>query len=113
MMQMSAPISPGSSGGPVFNKSGDVIGIVQLTIRESQNLNFAIPIDYMNSLLVNQKPRKFSTVFSPSNESASNPSTQNNEEGEEVIKPLDGSWTTTFADSLGNGTLLFNLVESA
>jgi hypothetical protein len=46
MFQLSAPISHGSSGGPVLNASGEVIGIVDATVEEGQNLNFAIPIDY-------------------------------------------------------------------
>lgn len=46
LFQLSAPISHGSSGGPVLNASGEVIGLVDATISEGQNLNFAIPIDY-------------------------------------------------------------------
>jgi hypothetical protein len=41
-IQHDAPISSGNSGGPLINKYGEVIGINTWTIRESQNLNFAI-----------------------------------------------------------------------
>ena len=51
LLQMTAPISPGSSGGPVLNANGEVIGISVLTVRDGQNLNFAIPINYLKSLL--------------------------------------------------------------
>jgi len=47
MYQISAPISPGSSGSPVFNRKGEVIGIATASIWEGQNLNFAIPINYI------------------------------------------------------------------
>jgi S1-C subfamily serine protease len=41
-LQISAPISPGSSGGPVVNMAGQVIGIATFQVK-GQNLNFAVP----------------------------------------------------------------------
>ena len=41
-LQISAPISPGSSGGPVVNMAGQVIGIATFQVR-GQNINFAVP----------------------------------------------------------------------
>ena len=42
-LQITAPISPGSSGGPVFTHDGSLVGIATASMREGQNLNFAIP----------------------------------------------------------------------
>jgi S1-C subfamily serine protease len=44
-VQITAPISPGSSGGPLFNMAGEVVGITTAGLRGGENLNFAIPIN--------------------------------------------------------------------
>ncbi len=43
--QISAPISRGSSGGPVLNMDGEVVGVVSFMVVFGQNLNFAVPAD--------------------------------------------------------------------
>jgi len=45
MIQITAPISPGSSGGALLNSRGEVIGITTATLTSGQNLNFAVPIN--------------------------------------------------------------------
>ena len=48
--QMTAPISWGSNGGPVFNERGEVIGVSFINLRDGQNLNSAIPVNYLKAL---------------------------------------------------------------
>ncbi len=49
-IQTSAPISPGSSGGGLFDDSGHLIGLTTFVIMGGQNLNFALPVDWINDL---------------------------------------------------------------
>lgn len=54
LIQITTPISPGSSGGPVFESSGKVIGVTVGSIEEGQNLNFAVPASAVIKLLHGQ-----------------------------------------------------------
>jgi hypothetical protein len=54
-LQTTAPISPGSSGGPLFNMRGEVIGVNTMYLKGGENLNFAIPVNDAELLLhINQ-----------------------------------------------------------
>lgn len=63
LLQITAPISPGSSGGPVLDQNGNVIGISVATFQDGQNLNFAIPVSYLRTMLDNTfETKSFSLV---------------------------------------------------
>ena len=77
-LQISAEIEPGSSGGPLFNSEGDIVGIVVATLDAvklyamagafPQNVNWAIKSDYLLNLigmLPNESPSSRTTAFSP------------------------------------------------
>lgn len=50
LLQISAAISPGSSGGPLFNQFGEVVGVTT-AITAGQNLNIAMPGNYLKPLV--------------------------------------------------------------
>ena len=59
VIQTSAPISPGSSGGGLFDSTGRLIGITTFTLRDSQGLNFAIPASEISALAAQARvPRR-------------------------------------------------------
>src|SRR5271166_717235 len=59
-LQITAPISHGSSGGPLFNMFGQVVGITSAALVGGENLNFAIPInDVKPRLKSGSEPRPF------------------------------------------------------
>ena len=56
-LQMTAPVSPGSSGSPVVDQDGKVVGIATFVVDQSQAqaLNFARPVEYVSELLDQSK----------------------------------------------------------
>ena len=51
LIQITTPISPGSSGGPVINSRGQVVGVVTGTLSQGQNLNFAVASEHIRKLV--------------------------------------------------------------
>jgi S1-C subfamily serine protease len=51
MIQITAPISHGSSGSPVIDENGQVIGVATLVSKEGQNLGFAIAVEEVTRAL--------------------------------------------------------------
>ena len=49
-IQTTAAISPGSSGGGLFDEQGHLLGLTSFYIAESQSLNFAVPIEWIKEL---------------------------------------------------------------
>lgn len=51
LYQISAPIQPGNSGGPLFNSKGNIIGIVNAKHSGAENVGYAIKASYLRNLI--------------------------------------------------------------
>jgi hypothetical protein len=99
-LQTTAPISPGSSGGPLFNMAGEVIGITSMYRAGGENLNFAIPINDAKRLLLTESAQ----LRALPNESASVQAEPHAEASKTVSETLTWIQThleTTPASSIG------------
>ncbi|MBW7877630.1 MAG: serine protease, partial [Candidatus Cloacimonetes bacterium] len=54
-LQFTAAISPGNSGGPVLNENYEVVGVATATRTDGQNVNFAIPVNYVLGMVENRR----------------------------------------------------------
>lgn len=106
LIQMTTPISPGSSGGALFNSRGKLIGITVAHLQGGQNLNLAVPIEIATALLGNDG--QFVTYLD-SDFSKIYPTDRENDGligpvasvGERRIDSMGGSWRKTEYDSKG------------
>lgn len=62
-VQHTADISSGNSGGPLINAYGEIIGINTMTMRDSQNLNFAISVKELSNLVYLTTPLTLAQVY--------------------------------------------------
>ncbi len=55
IIQTTAAISPGSSGGGLFNEQGQLVGITSFYLKGGQGLNFAVPVEWVQELIAQSK----------------------------------------------------------
>ena len=66
-LQTTAQINPGNSGGPLFNLSGEVVGVTNMKVSSGEGLGFAIPVESVKLFLDHRD------AFAYSNENPANP----------------------------------------
>jgi len=63
LLQITAPISHGSSGSPVMNLNGEVVGVAVAVFEGGQSLNFAVPASSVRRLLARVDPKRLERRF--------------------------------------------------
>ena len=49
--QVSSPVQPGNSGGPLFDKNGNLVGIINAKYQGAENVSYAIKAIYLKTLM--------------------------------------------------------------
>jgi len=91
LLQTTAPVSPGSSGGALLNMQGQVVGVTAFQA-SGQNLNFAVPVNYVIPLIVERSVKPLSTVSAPPERESAAPTT---------LADLEGTYLGTWQSNLG------------
>jgi len=99
LLQTTAPISPGNSGGPLINSSGWVVGMNTLVFTIGQNLNFAIPA----TRLVDAVSKQASAAVIPLTRGAAREKSRSDEERESEISDEALQRYVADAERLFNG----------
>jgi serine protease Do len=123
VLQISAPISQGSSGGPLFNAYGEVIGVATAILTQGQNLNFGVPGNYLKPLLARRAPMSLDEFAQKTSQPDENEQRTAGGPGGRIqrrvpvhdIGVLDGCSTTDMADiykgieeAISSGAPLYN-----
>ena len=105
LIQTDAAISPGSSGGGMFNLEGELVGLTVSYLEDAQNINFVIPINYVRGmfsttesyplaeLAINNTPQRNGSI---SNSSVANSldsvMEELNDEYNDTFEKIDNRW---------------------
>jgi S1-C subfamily serine protease/antitoxin component YwqK of YwqJK toxin-antitoxin module len=49
--QTSIPVQPGNSGGPVFNNNGELMGLINASVSQTDNVSYAVKLNYIKNLI--------------------------------------------------------------
>jgi hypothetical protein len=86
LLQISAPISQGSSGGPLFNNAGEVVGVTTLIVTQGQNINLAIPGNYLRPVVAQRMEISLDEFAAKTRDKA--PDTNDGCGGEQLVRQV-------------------------
>jgi serine protease Do len=95
VLQISAAISPGSSGGPLFNQFGEVVGVTTAIITAGQNINLAVPTNYLKALIA-QRASISPDQFAKDTKVAEEATRRDSDDGVQIIRRVPMHELTVF-----------------
>ncbi len=107
LFQTDAAISPGSSGGGMFDMNGNLVGVTVSYLEGSQNINFVIPINYVRGLYSTTAKYSLEELASVTNSNTSNSSNAADSSSsslDEFILSLNASLDEKFEKDEENGS---------
>jgi hypothetical protein len=104
VIQTTAPVSRGSSGGGLFDASGRLVGIVTFQHRYGQNLNFALPADWIGEM---RTRRASSTTASEPVARAGTPASAPRAAADSPVVLIVGTWACFGSVSGRSGTYVY------
>jgi serine protease Do len=110
VIQFTAPISPGSSGGALLDESGRLLGLVFASRVDGQSINLAIPANYVAPLVANAKNEGLALKRMPNLESSPKPTTSGTIN--DIAGTYTGAWRSDkYSDAYGDVILTISVVN--
>lgn len=102
--QFNAPISQGSSGGPLFNLAGEVIGVTTGIINNAQNINIAVPTNYLKPILANPSAISMPEFTAATKDAQPNKGASGDEDNDpwQIVRNIPVHPTTVFDGCTGD-----------
>jgi len=100
VLQTTAPISHGSSGGALLDLQGQVLGITTMGMGEGQNINFVVPAKYVTSMLSVERLTPLGNV-----ESANSEKDHHGDSLDQFVGTYAGMWQSQY----GSGIAVLNV----
>lgn len=103
VLQTTAPISHGSSGGALLDMQGQVLGITTMMMGDAQNINFVVPAKYVTSMISAETLKPLGAIAPASSEKG------------HIENPLDqfvGTYTGMWVSRYGSGVVVLNVATA-
>jgi S1-C subfamily serine protease len=112
IIQFTAPISPGSSGSPLIDESGRLLGLAFASRVDGQNINLAVPVNYVVPLVGSAKNEGRSLKRMPNLETIESTSETPNSTINDIAGTYTGTWISDRYNVYGTLVMAVTVVSN-